>query len=378
MPIAVSAYERLAAEILEVYERAETHMLGRVAARMKKGVDEPGWTEKKYAEITTVRKELSSLVSGLSEKRKQMSAQFIADAYAESAEAFVTEARSFEEWADAINFSQNAVKVASILSELDESLDAADRMILRQVNDVYADVVGRATSLAATGTITVRDAVTDELKRFADRGITSFVDKAGRHWDMSTYAEMATLTALERATIEGYTDTMQAYGFDLAVISDHVGACPLCAAWQGVIISVSGNDSKYPSLADAEASGVFHPRCLHHLSTYYEGITKNTRNKPRDVEPPSSSYSVRSIQRRYEVAIRRWKRRMAVSTNPQDERIAYAHVRDYQARIRGLLSSYNSATDKSHDWLPRKYWREGGEIRLSAAAKKLPPVKLKE
>src|SRR5699024_1584345 len=134
----------------------------------------------------------------------------------------------------------------------------------------YADVIGRATSLAATGTITVRDAVADELKRFADRGITSFVDKAGRHWEMATYAEMATLTALAGATIEGYTDTMQAYGFDLAIISSHVGACPLCAAWQGVIISVSGKDSNHPSLADAESSGVFHPRCLHHISTYYE------------------------------------------------------------------------------------------------------------
>ena len=378
MPIAVSAYEHLAAEMLEVYEQAENHMLGMVTARLKKGVDEPGWTEKKYAEVTAVQKELSGLVSGLSGKRKQMSAQFIADAYAESAEAFISEARSFEEWADMGTFAQNVAKVASILSELDESLDAADRMILRQANDVYADVVGRATSLAATGTITVRDAVADELKRFADRGITSFVDKAGRHWEMATYAEMATLTALERATIEGYTDTMQAYGFDLAVISDHVGACPLCAAWQGVIISVSGNDSDYPSLADAEANGVFHPRCLHHLSTYYEGISKNTRSKPRAVEPPSSSYSARTNQRRYEAAIRRWKRRMTVATTPQDERIAYARVRDYQAKIRRLLSSYNSTTDMSHDWLPRKYWREGGEVRLSAAAKKLPPVKLKE
>lgn len=378
MPIAISAYERLAAEMLEVYEQAEAHMLGRVAARLKRGVDEPGWTEKKYAEVTAARTELSGLVGSLSQKRRQMSAQFIADAYEESAEAFISEARSFEEWADLGSLSQNMAKVASILAELDESLDAADRMILRQANDVYADVVGRVTSLAATGTVTVRDAVADELKRFADRGITSFVDKAGRHWEMSTYAEMATLTALSRATLEGYTDTMRSYGFDLAIISSHVGACPLCEAWQGVVVSVSGNDSKYPSLADAEASGVFHPRCLHHISTYYEGITKGSRSQPRAVEPPSSSYSARATQRRYETAIRRWKRRMAVAASPQDERVAYARVRDYQAKIRRLLSSYNSTTDSHYDWLPRKYWREGGAIRLSAAAKKLPPVKLKQ
>lgn len=186
---------------------------------------------------------------------------------------------------------------------------------------------------------------------------------------MSTYAEMATLTAIERATIQGYTDTMQAYGFDLAVISGHMGACPLCAAWEGVIISVSGNDRDHPSLSDAEGAGVFHPRCLHHLSTYYEGITKNTRNKPRKVMPPSVEYSTRQRQRALERKIRLWKRRMAAAITPQDERAAYAHVRRYQADIRQLIG-------ESEEWLPRKYWREGGSVRLSAAAKKLRPVSL--
>lgn len=376
MPIAVSAYERLAGEMLEVYEQAELKMLGRVQARLAKGITRPGWTERKYGEVMSVRQELSKMVGGLASKRKQMTAQFISDAYSESAKAFLDEAESFTDWAGITSISPNSAKVAMILSELDEALDAADRVILRQANDIYADVVGRATSLAATGTISVRDAVASELRTFANRGITSFVDKAGRRWEMSTYAEMATLTALEKATIEGYTDTMQAYGFDLAVISEHVGACPLCAAWQGVIISVSGNDSNYPSLADAEASGVFHPRCLHHISTYYEGISKNTRNKPREVEPPSVSYSTRAKQRQYETQVRKWKRRMTVADTPEDERIAYAHVRKYQAQIRSLLSEYNIATDPKKDWLPRKYWREGGEVRLSAAAKKLPPVKL--
>ena len=378
MPIAVSAYEHLATEMLEIYEQAETRMLGRVVARLSKGVSESGWTEKKYAEVTAVRKELSGLVSNLSQKRKQMSAQFIAETYTEGAEAFIAEARSFKEWAGITGFSQNVAKVASILSELDESLDAADRMILRQANDVYADVVGRATSLAATGTITARDAVADELKRFADRGITSFVDKAGRHWEMATYAEMATLTAIERATLRGYTDTMQTYGFDLAVISSHVGACPICAAWEGVIVSVSGNNREYPSLSDAEGAGVFHPRCLHHISTYYEGISRNTRSQPRTVQEPSNGYSARVQQRQYERAIRRWKRRMTVATTPQEERTAYAHVRDYQAKIRALRDTYNSSVPESVDWLPRKYWREGGETKLSAAAKKLPPVKVKK
>lgn len=376
MPIAVSAYERLAGEMLALYEQAEVKMLGRVAARLAKGVTVPGWTERKYAETAAVRKELSGIVDGMSAQRRKLSEEFISTAYGGSTQAFVNEAQQFAEWAGIAHLSPNSAKAAAILSELDSTLNAADRLILRQVNDAYADIVGRASARVATGTTTVREAVKDELKEFADKGITSFVDKAGRHWEMSTYAEMATLTAIERATVEGYTDTMKSYGFDLAVISSHAGACPLCVAWEGVVVSVSGESNEYPSLEDAEAAGVFHPRCLHHLSTYYEGISRNVRSTPRAVKEPSAGYSARMHQRQYEHAVRRWKRRMAVATTPEEERQAYAKVRRYQAAIRSLRETYNDSTPNKTDWLPRKYWREGGRVKLSAAAKKLPPVKL--
>jgi len=369
MPIAVSEYEHLAGEMLALYEEAEQAMLKRVAKRLARGVNTPGWTEKKYAEVNAVRKELSGLVGGITKGRMVIAQKSLEKAYTASATAFETEASKFTNLAGITRISPNAQKVAAILSELNESLDAADRMILRKASDAYADIVGRTAAKVATGTITVRDAVKQELDQFAAKGISSFIDKAGRAWEMSTYAEMATLTAIERATIQGYTDTMQAYGFDLAVISGHMGACPLCAAWEGVIISVSGNDRDHPSLSDAEGAGVFHPRCLHHLSTYYEGITKNTRNKPRKVMPPSVEYSTRQRQRALERKIRLWKRRMAAAITPQDERAAYAHVRRYQADIRQLIG-------ESEEWLPRKYWREGGSVRLSAAAKKLRPVSL--
>lgn len=258
MPIAVSAYERLAGEMLALYEQAEAKMLDRVAARLAKGVTVPGWTEKKYAETAAVRKELSGIVGGMSKQRRKMSEEFINTAYNGSAQAFVNEAQRFTEWAGIAHLSPNSAKVAAILSELDTSMDAADRMILRQANDAYADIVGRASARMATGTITVRDAVKDELQDFADRGISSFVDKAGRHWEMSTYAEMATLTAIERATVEGYTETMRSYGFDLAVISSHAGACPLCVAWEGVVVSVSGESHEYLGVSRRQETGGSH------------------------------------------------------------------------------------------------------------------------
>ena len=372
MPITVSGFERLAGEILSIYEQAEEVMMNKMAKHLASGTSNSRWAEKKYAEAHAVNKEMRKVVSDLQHGRSVMTDEFVKTAWSQSSQAFVAEASQFTDLLGITALSPNSPKVVSILSELDKALKAEDRVILRKANDAYADIVGRASAKVATGSITYRQAVKEELEAFAKKGISGFVDKNGHAWDMATYAEMATLTAIERATLYGYVDTMQSYGYDLAIISSHAGACPLCAAWEDVIVSVSGDSKEYPSLADAEADGVFHPRCLHTLYTYYPGITPGGRNHPRAVEPASTEYSSRQQQRYFERKVREWKRRMAVATDPYDERVAYAHVRQYQGRIRTHIKHYGLLDDR----LERKYWREGGKQHLSPAARKLKPVTL--
>lgn len=374
MRLSIDAYERMAGEILKVYEQAELEMTRRVAKRLEKGVTQPGWTEQKYGEMKAVTKQMTKVVDSLHRDVNVQVQQYVETGYEDGKGSFINEAREFTDISQIRELTPNAVKVANIMGDLDMSLSAADRLILRQVNDSYANIIAQTSALVATGSFTNKQAVQIALNRFADKGISSFIDRAGRRWEMTTYAEMATLTAIERATRQGYTDTMQEFGFDLAIISSHYGACPLCEAWENVIISISGKDTRYPSLADAEAGGCFHPRCMHVFSTYYEGITKGGRKGPRTIESPNIGYSARAQQRAYERQERRWKRRMAVAQSPEEERAAYARVRMYQDKIRRLIADYNSTVDPSVDYLPRKYDREGGRVKLSDAAKKLKPV----
>lgn len=376
--MSIESYERMAGEILKVYEQAEMEMLRRVNNRLQRGIDQPGWTEKKYSEMKQVTRQMTKVVDSLHRDVSLQTQQYVETGYEDGRQSFINEAREFADMTGVRELTPTSIKVANILGDLDMSLSAADRLILRQVNDEYANVIAEAAAMIATGAYTNRQAVQAAVNRFADKGIKGFVDKAGRHWDMTTYAEMATLTAIERATRQGYTDTMQEFGFDLAIISSHYGACPMCEAWENVIISVSGKDARYPSLADAEAGGCFHPRCLHVFSTYYEGITKGGRKGPRAVTAPNIGYSVRSQQRAYERAERRWKRRMEVAQTPGEERQAYARVRMYQERIRGLVNEYNATQDSSVDYLHRQWYREGGKVQLSAEAAKLKPVKIPE
>lgn len=372
MPIAVSGFEHLASEVLTAYEQAEEAILHKMANHLGKDTASAQWANRKYSESQAVTNELKSVIEDLKAGRDVMTSEFVNKAWSESSKAFVSEARQFTDMLGITELAPNSPKVLAILSELDEALSAEDRLILRQANDAYADIIGRVSARVATGSITYREAVKEELDDFAKRGISGFTDKAGRRWEMSTYAEMATLTAIERATIEGYTDTMQEYGYDLAIISSHAGACPMCEAWEDVVVSVSGENHDYPSLDEAEGAGCFHPRCLHHLSTYYEGITRKGRNSPRPVREPSIAYSSRQTQRGLERKVRQWKRVMAASTDPVSERKAYAKVKNYQGKIRALIDKYG----ETDDMLMRKYWREGGRVKLSAAAKKIKPTQL--
>ena len=376
MPINTSRYEALAGEVLKVYEEAELTMMRRVANRLQRGITQPGWTERKYGEMRDVTREMTTFMGKISANRAAMQQKFITDAYNAAQVAAISDAELFVRQAGIQFLTANTVKVASMLSELDSTMRAADRHILRQVNDDYASVVGRVSALVATGSITYREAVQRELVQWASRGITSFVDKAGRSWDMETYAEMATLTAIERATREGYMDAMREFDYDLCQISDHYGACPICEAWQGVVISISGKTPGYPTLWEAENAGVFHPRCMHDMSVYREGISTGARDHPAPVMEASPGYAVRSKQRYFERQERMWKRQMAVAATPQAERAAYARVRMYQDRIRELVDDYNAVTEPSVDHIPRKYEREGGRAKLSAAARKLKPVQV--
>ena len=319
MPIPVNRYEALAREMLGIYEEAELVMIRRVVRRLIRGITQPGWTEKKYAEVNEVRRQLQDTLKAIRDKRQRIASNAVGNAYNGASQWFFTDAKEFALAVGTQHLSPSSAKVAAILNELEMKMDAADRLILRRANDAYADVVARSAALMATGTITAREAVRRAVNSFADRGIASFVDNAGRTWQMGTYAEMAILTAISQATVAGYTDTMAEYGYDLAIISSHAGACPICTAWQGVVVSVSGEDKHHLSLDDARAAGVFHPRCLHHISIYREGITHGAaRNRPTVVQAPGVEYTARSRQRYCERQIRKYKRRQAAAITPED------------------------------------------------------------
>ena len=350
-------FEELGERMLKAYDEAEQEMIRRTARRLARGVTEEGWTERKYAEVRQARQAIENSLKSAHKTAEGIMGNALTAAYGESQQRWLLENRDVVSAMGVMH--GNAGKVATILADLDSRLNAAERTVLRRFDDVYAEVIGETSSLVATGAYTQRQALGIAMQRFADQGVSSFTDRAGRNWSLSSYSEMALLTSIGRASLNGYVDTMQSYGYDLAVISSHAGSCPICQAWEGVIISVSGTDGEYPSLSEAASDGVFHPRCLHDIYTYYPGISHGDfRKEPREIEEPGEEYTARTRQRQIEGYIRKYKRRMAAAITPQEERQAYNKVRQWQAAMREHLE--NNA-DKA---LPRHYWREGGRAVL--------------
>lgn len=92
-----------------------------------------------------------------------------------------------------------------------------------------------------------------EMDRFVKdlqmNGITAFVDKAGRHWRLHTYASMVTRTTARQAEVLSVItrDPEQ----DLYTILGTDDPCGLCAPFQRRVYSKSGKDKRFPPLSDA-------------------------------------------------------------------------------------------------------------------------------
>lgn len=136
-----------------------------------------------------------------------------------------------------------------------------------------------------------------ELK---NKGITAFVDAAGRKWTLSDYCNMATRTTARQAEVAAL---LTADDHDLYQIVKVGSTCPVCAPLEGRVYSKSGTNPDYPPLTLAfgkvDAAGSddltntylnIHPNCLHSLIKYTTiGKTEKQIQKDKDFSSPEKN-----------------------------------------------------------------------------------------
>lgn len=153
------------------------------------------------------------------------------------------------------------------------TLEDTRRTVGRQTFDVYRRAGLRSTAQGLLGARGSSRAVSqDLLERLQARGVKGFTDKLGRQWDLRTYTNMVARTTTREAVVQAQIQRMASQGLDLARVSSSGNPCPICAQWQGVLVSLSGNtaehDGEPATTLDAMPNGgpPFHGNCRHYLT----------------------------------------------------------------------------------------------------------------
>ncbi|MGW4648051.1 phage minor capsid protein [Kitasatospora sp. NPDC004289] len=356
MPISPADGEDLAREVGELYAEAERSLLERLATALAAGIGLPGWAEAKLRTLGALRAAVGRTVDALQRDADGAIRDAVTEAYRRGDRAAVADMMLPEgQRAAALRDLPNAAAADRLANAAVAEQQPVYRRILRAVPDIYRAVITRASGTVLLGTQTRRQAAQRALNGFAARGVTGFTDRAGRNWGMASYAEMAVRSATGRAAIEGHTDRLRALGQRLVIVSDAPLECPLCAPWEGKVLTLDGPDGPHTvtvehaiedgrqvtvtvagSLAEARAAGLLHPNCRHNISLYLPGVTKPPA---RVSHPGGATYEDTQRQRYLERQVRSWKLRQAAALDDDARRAAGARVRAYQARIRELTAA---------------------------------------
>lgn len=330
--------EKYAALIRTNYVNAELLILQRAVWYIQRDIDLPEWMSIKLAELVKYNRDCKRIVDSLAKKSRVIQ-RAISAGYQNGAD------RAAQELTDANLTSiettpfQRANTIRALTRDSAGLLDATHPAILRSANALYRNVLDEAVRLGATSGMTQAQCAQYALNAWADKSIVSFKDKSGRKWMLDSYAEMATRTAIKQAQNYGFTDSVTASGEDLVYVTDHPEECPLCRPWEGRVLSISGNDQRYPSVADAKAAGLMHPNCSHTLNLYTPGLSEVPEPK---ADP--ENYKLSQKQRGIERDIRRWKRRKVAAITDPEKATAEKHLAFHKAKMEAFLEE----TGRSH------------------------------
>lgn len=149
------------------------------------------------------------------------------------------------------------VLVKNLVSRINDSLTH----IGRNVDDIFRREALRESALGLIESGTRRE-VTERLKQtLIEEGKTSFIDAAGRHWNLDRYVAMAVRTTSREATTQATLMRFAERGVDLVTISEHPTSCDICKPYQGKTFSLTGT-RRYEKL---DQFPPFHPNCRHVL-----------------------------------------------------------------------------------------------------------------
>ena len=235
-------------------------------------------------------------------------------------------------------FGLNDRKIKALMKSTTKDINDVKYATLRMANDQYRQIIYKAEVYANTGAKTVKQAIDMATHDFLARGFNCIEYSNGSRHNIADYCDMAIRTANKRANLMGEGEMMKKLGITTCYISKHGGACDKCSPWQGRVyiddVWAGGKkeDGRYPLLSTAINGGLWHPRCRHGRSIYYEGVN----DEPEEVTQALNN----EHEDEYTQALQRQKR--------QYERLALGsllpeNVLTYQNKVNELQNQIESS-----------------------------------
>lgn len=245
-----------------------------------------------------------------------------------------------------------AATVTATAQALLASHETVTAGLLRSTVDAYQAAQARATVAITTGALTRVEATQNALNDLARRGLTGYTDRAGRKWQLASYAEMAARTGAMRIATDTAVQTYADSGLDTVIVSATRGSCPECAVWENKVLTITDrpagtyqvlNEATLKpvtvttagSIDHARAHGFQHPNCTHALSPYLPGVTR-----PKATVQPRGLYRATQVQRGMERHMRVLDRRAVLALTRAEHEKTMADIERLEARLDAHVTAW--------------------------------------
>ena len=316
--------EAVIQRLLAAYETAEQNLLAIIARYALDGIEEENietWTQQKYRDVKRLRLEIKQVVDsleGMNDTAKEMLIQQYIAGGNQYVEGFI---------------ATNVDAVNALALDYARKLDSAKFQILRQSEDAYRRIIAQSVEQGVLGMDARLTTARTALAKFAGEGITGFVARDGRQYEIRSYVEMSTRTAINNAFREGRLTGLAESGNDLIIVRTSPRYCELCSPYKDKVLSISGKDTTHQSLVLAKAAGLYHANCRCSFSAYTKGLTHVESNETID-----NNYEAEQKQRSLERDIRRYKRILVVDENNVR---AKNKIKQRRAELKQLVEDYD-------------------------------------
>lgn len=356
-------------DIINLYSQLEEEIVRDIARRIAKTgtmTDTGIWQAQHMQELGTLHSDVLSSVAKYSDRTESELKKLFED-------AGVTATEYDNEIYRQNGLNPKSLKVSDVQMQL---LEAGYKKTQGNLSNLtlttavssqtsFINACSLAELKASSGAFTPQQAIADAIKQVAQDG--AYVIYPSGHRDrLDVAVRRNVMTGIGQTTGQICLSNAQELGCDLMEITAHAGARPSHAAWQGQIVSLSGQRG-YLSLSDigyGTGDGFKGWNCRHDWYPYFEGSSRMYSDKDleelnaKNIEYPDGSmhtlYEAEQQQRAFERKIRATKRTLAACdealNNLSDEELLQKLEKNfshYSSKLKRQESELNSFCRKT-------------------------------